>query len=547
MVLFKNFQFRLVKKWNSPAAIAPTTSTAANFICKYLFLKNIELHTRTAIRLAASEHLNALKQKFHLFSCRTSSMGTLANMSFDNLIGQFTARLKSSPNYVRFRNFKMSFSNVYKSVQAKLRLMNRRKVMSLSATGTLFQWDDFKITNQDVKNEVNEILAMFKSTSDNDPAAGSVGKIDFEKSRSLQAEEEWKMIYDKPDLIIWRRQIKLTDENASSTGNDAPANYDLYEYKVLGRFFDVTPIEFFQTQIDLDYRKEWDYLVLFLNLLDTNGETSTELIHWVMRFPYPLYPREYIFVRRFCMNPRDNMLMLVSRAIPECSVDNDVKQKRRNSSSHQHQHQHHHHQVKTNDHDSVRVDDHHNTYHNQSAHESVRVTKFKSNILVVPHSELNKPGFTYVIQYYDINKAKIPKFAYKWMAASGLPDFIDKLHRATRKLKYKYEKNNTNQLDLLHSINKLDLNEEQTAIGEPILETKKITDTEQITGQQRSSTTDQTSVDVSQLSTTNSDQINQQFTSNELNEFYKLYLESYIQELIVEFFDQHEPHPVFFS
>ena len=41
----------------------------------------------------------------------------------------------------------------------------------------------------------------------------------------------------------------------------------------------------------------------------------------------------------------------------------------------------------------------------------------------------------YVIQYYDINKANIPKVAYSWMAASGLPDYIERLHSATMKLR----------------------------------------------------------------------------------------------------------------
>lgn len=99
------------------------------------------------------------------------------------------------------------------------------------------------------------------------------------------------------------------------------ANYDIYEYKVLGRLTDVTPIEFYKTQVDLECRKEWDYLIIHLDLVDKHPETHTELIRWIMRFPYPLYPREYVFVRRYCRDPEEGLLVLVSKAIPECNIE----------------------------------------------------------------------------------------------------------------------------------------------------------------------------------------------------------------------------------
>lgn len=49
--------------------------------------------------------------------------------------------------------------------------------------------------------------------------------------------------------------------------------------------------------------------------------------------------------------------------------------------------------------------------------------------------DLNKPGVVYIMQYYDINKARIPSVAYRWMATSGLPDYLDRVHRNTLKLK----------------------------------------------------------------------------------------------------------------
>ncbi len=92
------------------------------------------------------------------------------------------------------------------------------------------------------------------------------------------------------DLIIWRKSIQLDTQDKEAPG-------DLFEYKVLGRVQDLTPLEFFQTQIDLEYRKVWDNLVLSLDVIDHDQTSHTDLVYWTMRFPYPLYPREYILAR----------------------------------------------------------------------------------------------------------------------------------------------------------------------------------------------------------------------------------------------------------
>ena len=98
-----------------------------------------------------------------------------------------------------------------------------------------------------------------------------------------------------------------------------------------------------------------------------------------MRFPYPLYPREYVYVRRYCVDPKEKLLILVSKGLPELDFSCQDGE--------------------------------------QTSKKSVRVTNYKSNFIVIPHSDFDKPGMSYVIQYYDVNKANIPKVAYSWMAA----------------------------------------------------------------------------------------------------------------------------------
>lgn len=209
----------------------------------------------------------------------------------------------------------------------------------VAALSGLFTWDEYKISDDDIRREVDEILSMFtmeKRAASEDEAHKKRIHIDLDKSRGYE-DAEWKLIYDKPDLIIWRREIVLNENDLASHKAEGQSsavgggvNYDIYEYKVLGRIHDATPIEFYKTQVDLSVRKSWDYLVLYLDVMSKHVETHTELIRWIMHFPYPLYPREYIFVRRYCLDPDEGLLIQVSRAIPECEIrltDDDHKSK----------------------------------------------------------------------------------------------------------------------------------------------------------------------------------------------------------------------------
>lgn len=313
----------------------------------------------------------------------------------------------------RLKNAKIQFNELKQS--------KRLYALSFSTAG-LFSWDDSRITNNEVKCEINDILNTFKLSEQNH-------KIDFEESRHHR-DSEWEKIYDKKDLIIWRRQIMIEDNEMESDSEKANLN-ELYEYKVLGRINDVTPIEFYETQIDINFRKKWDFLVISIEMLDKDVTSNTELIRWVSKFPYPLYPREYIFVRRYCIEPQEKLLILISRALEEFDLNSFQRANK--------------------------------------AIQCVRVTKYKSNMIIIPHNDFDKPGLDYVMQYYDVNKAKIPSMAYKWMASSGLPDYMEKLHKATLQLKninQKMHKSNRTKAELLSKFEMFHLRETSTKIHE---------------------------------------------------------------------------------
>lgn len=180
-----------------------------------------------------------------------------------------------------FNSFLLLFNLFLKNFSAKLdliklRLLKNRSrfIASISAVG-IFSWDEHRITDEDIKIEVNDIMKTFtnvnnKNENDENEYVRSIGVIDFEKNRRQINDKEWQLIYDKKDLIIWKRKIKGINEVG-----------DLFEYKVLGRMYDITPLEFYQTQIDLEFRKQWDYLVVILGMIEKDTITNTELVRWV--------------------------------------------------------------------------------------------------------------------------------------------------------------------------------------------------------------------------------------------------------------------------
>ncbi|XP_032304743.1 stAR-related lipid transfer protein 7, mitochondrial [Coturnix japonica] len=82
---------------------------------------------------------------------------------------------------------------------------------------------------------------------------------------------------------------------------------------VFGTYTDVTPRQFFNVQLDTEYRKQWDSLVIKLDVIERDAATGSEVIHWVTHFPYPMYSRDYVYVRRYRVDKENNLMVLVSR------------------------------------------------------------------------------------------------------------------------------------------------------------------------------------------------------------------------------------------
>lgn len=91
----------------------------------------------------------------------------------------------------------------------------------------------------------------------------------------------WSPYIERQDMLIWRRE--------------EPKSGGLFAYKVYGSFADVTADDFLQTQIDVDYRKEWDSTARELQIIDTDPKSETssdnrsDVIYWETIWPVRNY------------------------------------------------------------------------------------------------------------------------------------------------------------------------------------------------------------------------------------------------------------------
>uniref|UniRef100_A0A8C8B2I6 StAR-related lipid transfer protein 7, mitochondrial n=1 Tax=Otus sunia TaxID=257818 RepID=A0A8C8B2I6_9STRI len=186
---------------------------------------------------------------------------------------------------------------------------------------------------------------------------GEYQRLDPKLEREAVAapgEQPWEMIMDKKHFKLWRRPIEGTH---------------LYQYRGNG-----APSPWFPC-LDTEYRKKWDSLVIKLDVIERDLATGSEVIHWVTHFPYPMYSRDYVYVRRYSVDKENNLMVLVSRAVEHPSVPEDP--------------------------------------------EYVRVRTYESQMVIRPHKTFDENGFDYLLTYSDNPQTVFPRYCVSWMVSSG--------------------------------------------------------------------------------------------------------------------------------
>ncbi|KAG7282599.1 hypothetical protein CRUP_018718, partial [Coryphaenoides rupestris] len=101
---------------------------------------------------------------------------------------------------------------------------------------------------------------------------------------------------------------------------------------------------------------------------------------------YPMYSRDYVYVRRYHVDWDSNLMVLVSRAVSHPQIP--------------------------------------------ETQDFVRVHSYQSRMVIRPHKSFDENGFDYLLTYSDDPQTVFPRYCVNWMVSSGMPDFLDKLHAA---------------------------------------------------------------------------------------------------------------------
>ncbi|KAM6976359.1 stAR-related lipid transfer protein 7, mitochondrial [Tautogolabrus adspersus] len=252
--------------------------------------------------------------------------------------------------------------NIWRRFQSK-HAPNGRLFAALAG---VFMWENEKIQDEEIRRCGFELQAMETAKSPNTASGTTAGQL----------ESGWEVVMEKKDFKVWKRPIP---------------NSHLYEYRVLGSYNDVTPRQFFNVQLDTEYRKQWDSLVIKLEVVDRDVATGSEVLHWATHFPYPMYSRDYVYVRRYDVDVENNLMVLVSRTVQHPRVP--------------------------------------------ETQDFVRVHSYRSQMVIRPHKSFDENGFDYLLTYSDNPQTVFPRYCVSWMVSSGMPDFLEKLHTAALRAK----------------------------------------------------------------------------------------------------------------
>ncbi|CAK5078301.1 unnamed protein product [Meloidogyne enterolobii] len=191
--------------------------------------------------------------------------------------------------------------------------------------------------------------------------------------------EGWECMYTDLTIKVFRKRRERTDGS------------QYFEYQCIGSYKDISVNDFIQAQYDINYRREWDGNINRLEVLEEDYSTGFKIIRWETRYPYPLYPRLYIYLQQKFIDENARTVLVTNKAIDEKVYSFD---------------------------DSS----------------CVRVTDYNSKLFVRAHGELDENGLDFILIYHDDPKAPIPKKIYDFGVNVIGPSFLISVHSAALKL-----------------------------------------------------------------------------------------------------------------
>ncbi|XP_006154733.1 phosphatidylcholine transfer protein [Tupaia chinensis] len=156
----------------------------------------------------------------------------------------------------------------------------------------------------------------------------------------------------------------------------------LYEYKVFGVLRDCSPDLLADVYMDLVYRKKWDEYVSKLYEKECNGKM---VVYWEVKYPFPMYNRDYVYVReRRDLDKRNQKIYVIlsqSTSVPEIPEVQGV----------------------------------------------IRVKQYKQSLAIKSDGQKGSKVF---MHYFDNPGGQIPTWLVNLIAKNGVPTFLNDLVKA---------------------------------------------------------------------------------------------------------------------
>lgn len=275
---------------------------------------------------------------------------------------------------------------------------NSRRFLTSSIGVAVFNWDRERISEKELNSYKQEIEGIYKlrDTTVVCPNCHLRIVIDVQQpgvkyctcqdnknksdATSNQDADGWRPYLEREDMLIWRRK--------------EPNSGGLFAYKVYGSFADVTAEDFLQTQIDVEYRKQWDPIARELRIIDSDPMSEatkndrSDVIYWETEWPALFSNRDYVYQRRWVVDKDRRLIIIISKGTehPDAPTRPGI----------------------------------------------YRVSTYWSYMVIRPYTEFHQPGIEFGLTYFDDPGVNIPSTVTAWVAMTGLPNFLIRMRKASK-------------------------------------------------------------------------------------------------------------------
>lgn len=195
-----------------------------------------------------------------------------------------------------------------------------------------------------------------------------------------QIKEGWELLHYQHGLKVLRRKRNFNGK-------------ELWEYRCIGRYDDISLCDFVDAQFDLNYRLSWDSNVSCLKQIYDEEYGKKAIVKWVAKFPWPMSSRLYIYKRLMEVDEENFKVILYSKGLNSTEYEDNDKN-------------------------------------------SVRVSNYISTMVVecIPGKGFFDNGINYILTYIDDPEAEIPSHLYDYIVKRSGPLFLDNVCSAAKKL-----------------------------------------------------------------------------------------------------------------